>query len=549
LKKSKGRLLLKIIVWTISVVALLVILGLVLVNYCFIPHLKERISAKIYESSEGVYELNIDSLDANIFSGNIMVINIHLVTDESKRTSSHKKLLPRISLKAQAISINDIQWVHYLFSKHLRIGKIELKNPVLSYQDYKKGKEKDHKTAAEKLPSLLSSFCKSLRIHELLLEGGMLDFKENSEKGITRHEINKITITLNGVHVVSSSDKPLYADQLTFSIKDYKVLFPLYSSNLHIHTIHGSTKDQNLILNGVSFESRPKHISHDIPQYRINIHSVKIHKVNYRKLLHLKEVNIHKCELHKVKMDIYENSNLPPLKEKKPFPYQIFHELIPVAFNIDTLSVRNSNFLYRVILPEANEPIEVAFSGTQIKITDLSNHKHSKQITKIYGNCDLFGSVPLEVHMEIDLNDQNINFQYYGELKEMNLEVLNPIITKTTPAEIKRGTIHTGSFNFTVTNGTTNGTLSANYENLKIELKSPVTGRKLRLLNTLSNQRIINKSKENTIKNVQYTHQEKNESFFLFLVRPIIAGAVKIVLKGVENKKVVEKITHPKSKK
>lgn len=534
----------KAALWFFAVIALLAITAVILINYYFLPDLKERIISKVNRSGEGLYQLTMDSLEVDVFSGNAYAGNIHLYTDEEMRRSETP---PSITFDANSITAKDIRWVHYIFTKHLVIGDIEIMHPAISYADYKKEKEKDHKTIAEKLPPLLKPLCKSFKVEHFSLKDGKVNYKKASKKGTTRHEINNGNLALHGVHVVSSSKKPLYADRLSFALTGYKVVFPFYSSSRLIDSIHGDTHKKSVFLKGFSFESKPDQVSYNIPRYTISTHSIKAHSVNFRRLLHLKEVDIHSCELDKVTMHIFENSNLPPLRKVKLFPYEIFHEIIPVAFSIGAIAVSNGNFIYNGILPEAKDAVKIPFENTEISITSLNNAADSGEMTNVQASGQLFGAVPVQAAMEIPLYDPDVNFSYQGNIGKMNLELLNPIITRASPAEIKHGTVHSGSFDFKVGNGTAAGSVSADYEDLKIELKSGLTGRKLRLADILGNQRIINKSKGTVTENIEYTHQE-TESFFLFLIRPLIAGAVKIVLKGEENKKAVEKITHPKRK-
>jgi hypothetical protein len=273
-----------------------------LINFFLNSFVKHQIIKSVERSSGGLYHVEIGSVHAKFWSGAVHMKDVRLFQDsalfeyiQKTDTAAH---LSQVNVDFDAIDISSIKWRNYIKSYNLQVGKIDLYAPIfyMRSQTIQSNPEETDKNFLDVLPGLIASFAGSLKIRELNVISGELNFDLKYGEGITRQTANHIDISLDEIEIDTvSMQKTLYSKDANLSFRNYLLITPHKDFSLKINNGFGKLSDSTLILSKLDFKKQ-KNSSKKNDLIEVSIEEIKGSGLNFQALLKYKKIDLRKLE-------------------------------------------------------------------------------------------------------------------------------------------------------------------------------------------------------------------------------------------------------------
>ncbi len=182
-------------------------------------------------------------------------------------------------------------------------------------------------------------------------------------------------------------------------------------------------------------------------------------------------------EIGKMDIDVFRDKRKPFEHVKKP----AFQEMIynyPGCLKIDSVSMRGK-IVYAELVEGAEAPGSIHFDdlyGNLYNITNDSACKTQRPYFQLKAEALLMGESRMKVLLNAKLFDPDNTFTLEGNLEEMAIPNLNPVLENLAFIYAKTGQFESMHFNFTANNSKASGKMKLFYNNLKIDVLDKQTG-------------------------------------------------------------------------
>lgn len=355
-------------VWKTAMIALF-ILGVLFILFIYVfldPIVRRGIIRGVDQSTDGLYHLQINELNAHFWTGAISMNGVWLRPDSAQLRGSPMlntdTSIPDVNLYFDSVNISTIKWFRYLLNREkLEIGKVLIKNPDFIIHGHLNGQKSvrlSDRNFLDLLPGIIAAFTGSLRIEELQVTDGLLHYDLYGKEGVIHQLADNIFINLQAIRIDTSfSQNALYSDKAFINLQNYKLITPDNLNSLHIKKASGIVHDSLLTVEKVYFSQKDSIHENYKDAIEISLEKFESRGVNYGSLLKdqkifFRTVNVYSpnVKLHSSEDPIRKYNE--PEKEKKDS--SILDQVAPYlseSFTIDTLKVTNGTIFYEIRTP------------------------------------------------------------------------------------------------------------------------------------------------------------------------------------------------------
>ncbi|GAA5038019.1 hypothetical protein GCM10011506_35500 [Marivirga lumbricoides] len=194
-EKNVGKTILKVIGIISTILIGLTIIISVLLLTVLEPYSESFLKNKVSESTEGLYELELDDLDINLLALTVRLKDIHLKYDSAVHQELKKKGKASpflISLTTKELEISGINVLDYLFSSSIDILSIKIDHPnakIFHDEDVPKQKKKQQQK--------ISEIINSIKLGRFTLADASLSYFNYAEQTEVVHKIPQLNIQLS----------------------------------------------------------------------------------------------------------------------------------------------------------------------------------------------------------------------------------------------------------------------------------------------------------------------------------------------------------------
>jgi hypothetical protein len=345
-KKSTRRFIRGFIIVLLAITVLFFLAVNILLN----NFVKNQIIKSVERSSGGLYHAEIGSLHAKFWSGAVHMKDVRLFQDSTLfnylrkiDTAAH---LSHVDVVFQAINISSIKWRNYIRSNNLQVGEVDLISPhfQMRSETLQSKPEDSDKNFLDLLPGLIASFAGSLKIKELNVISGELDFDLKYGTGITRQTSDHINLSLNEIEIDTfSRQKTIFSRDAVISFSNYMLVTPHKDFTLKIQNGYGKLSDSILTLTNLDFK-RQKDSLGKKDGMEISIKEITGNGLNFQTLIHDKKIDLRKLEFNSPDVTI----KVPFNEHQKENQGNGLPDIIPSfakdfvdSLKIDTILLRN----------------------------------------------------------------------------------------------------------------------------------------------------------------------------------------------------------------
>jgi hypothetical protein len=386
-EKTKGGKALKIISAIFLSLALLIMAALIVADVFLDDYLKDTISREVKEGTDGLYELEIGSLDLNLRTFKVRLGEIDFETDEAKYLAQldDPNPLPFIALQADELVISQINILGFILGDRLQIHDIYIKNPVANIRM----PETEEPLVIEEIWKDLQDFADPLLIGSIEIENLHLLMDFELEKEWHHMSLANTDFVVDGLRIDSAAafdeERFIYAQRMRLNIQDTAIfdMAGMYKgslSSLEADTEAG-LKARNLVFhtNDSLYQSKVERQRLTEPYLELAIDDVDLAFEEWGKLLqggdlhgkHLvvRNPNIYFVAPPSVPGDGGKESGYP--RNERGFRLA-FHEALNdhfPTFDIDSVRFNNANI--HALIPEGPDTLSIRVPDLNLFLTDI----------------------------------------------------------------------------------------------------------------------------------------------------------------------------------
>lgn len=415
------------------------------------------IKHKINEGNFGNYQFEIEKVRVNLPGSRIVLDSFHA-----------KSNIDGMDVLVPKLKITGVKIIRLLLKRSFVANAVYLHSPqvLLEHGNYSANGVRPYTSKQASAEFFVGNF--------VITNGNFEFINTNDTSRFSRIEIEFINLSLNRDEQYVF--KNFSFDHLSGNIEEWSV--PL-SNNLY--TVVGCELEFGTSKN---IQIGQLHLSTNYPKYEVghktgvetdwfdfDLQDIKISGFEMQKLLENRGFIANNVSLGKVKGFAFRDKRLP--RGNKPdtkLPMQALDEL-KLPLQIDSLSFENAYIKYEEHAVGADEAGTVFFSGLSAKAYQISNIRKLILLpTTISVSGKLMGKAHMDAYFVIPNKKYPGEYEVKGKLEPTAFGIINPIVNENLAADIKSGYIHELNFDFHYNNDLSEGALTIQYSDLKIDL-------------------------------------------------------------------------------
>ncbi len=555
---------------------------------------------KSYNSNiiSDVYELKFEKLKANIFEGNIQVLNV-VMQPRAKPLNNYPYINSSFRLTTGKILLQNVKLFTLLKSNKLILSKIQIINPdilvnlagnnniMMPYQD-------STMTLSEKITKneTIKKFINSYFLEKFELDNASFRIINSGKQ--REFKVRKLNISL---HDLMINQLPRQ-DVLTFknvvlsigeisgklkndilkevNIKDYKLDLGDLKIQKSIDTLIFSFKDLNTSMKNLDIQtedsifeisaqsiavsyrkksadlvnlafkpnidraSLQKRYNFQTAQVSGTIGILKLLNVNFDTLVYKRKIVVDEIEMDKIEISVFKDKTMPV--DKSRIPEYLAQQLtqIPIPLTVNQLKATNVNVVSRERKADGNYA-KVLIERGMLEAGNISSQSSDKPLT-----LKAEAYIENKVHFNLDINFSYLKpeFTMSGSVAKFNLPDLNPLFLSYAPVNIKKGTADGITFSATARKTNAKGTMKFLYHDLDVDLQLDNRAKWINSIATFAANTYIaeaNPPKDGKPpRTVRFeAERDMNKGFINIIIRSFLSGIKETMIASRTNKKVI----------
>ncbi len=313
------------------------------------PFMNYIIKPKILKgiNNDNNFELNIDNLSYNILSNSFNFSNSNFRNNQSSNNNIN------FSINATDLSIQNINWLKYIFNDEFVCRSIEISNPSIKIDELK---SKSDKKNSNNNKSFNVNSLKQIPIKFNKLEINNGKYVRRNSNQLTVDSIKSFNVIVEDFREdISDKDSKLFSD-LSLNIKDAYKLLPEEGYILKIGKANVSPFNSSIKIKSINFEpyisdeeffSRKKYRT---DRYKIDINSLIINDFNFSRFINNRDLITAEINLSKFYVDILTPKDIPVEPYYNPqMPNENFRD-INSKIDINKILITKGNIVVEVSL-------------------------------------------------------------------------------------------------------------------------------------------------------------------------------------------------------
>lgn len=374
------------------------------------------------------------------------------------------------------------------------------------------------------------SFKKDLKID--LFEFEKSNFKLIEPGNRTLLSINDLNLTFNGVESNQNNQFSYKNSKLSASALKYH---PKGNYDLTVDSL--SYDRQTLKFN--QFEMKPKisktqfvrSLKKQKDYYSIKAREISVQKPNINFSADHFSFRTPLVSLNSADAYIYRSKIPPDDTSKKKMYSQLLREM-KFGLNISKLKIRNSKLVYEEETATSDGAGKLIFNNFSADISNLSGGYKKSKMPNVNAviTANFMNDSKLKVNWSFNPMNRNENFNIKGSISNFDAARMTPFVKPYLHATAD-GNVKEVDFNFSGNDHSASGDFGIKYDNLKVTLYNPKTGKTRDILSKIGNLALkSNTSDEFYEVKIKEVERKKDKSFFNFLWLCVQQGLKQTVL-------------------
>lgn len=515
----------------------------------FEPLIKEKLAKFVSRASNGLYKLEMSSIEVDVLQSTITAVDVRLFPDSARmKEMDDFKMLPDdiFHVKLKNLLITGISPTDFINSKSINLNQIVLDTPDVTVTHEKRNYNEASKDTTNFF-NRIAPDNQSYSLDKLLLKKMKLTYK-NAGSDKEPVILNDVTARLNDIRIDSvtanDSSRFLFAKTALLFLNNYST----YSKDRMYHsTIDSISVDpQNKILNAHHVKIEPqysktefgKKVGYMKERYDFLADEIEVKNIDWWSLMNGEGVYGDEVTLTGGHINIYLDRSQPISGKSKVgnYPQQLVMK-IEKPINIELLRINGIFVSYEEFNPKSGQSGTIEFNNTHGTIGNITNIKSvisKNPEMRTEAHASFMNEADLDAVFKFNLAQADKgNFTVTADIGAMNGKNLNEASKGLALVEIKEMQVDKLKAKITGDNNHGEGQISFAYHDLKIAaLKEQDNGKlkKRGVLSFLANTFVVKRDGDTPAKTYNVTYQrDPNRSFFNVVWQTISLGVMKAV--------------------
>ncbi len=519
---------------------LLVVLSIWVVGTFFLkPFAGQKIQRAVYEKSDQLYQIQLNELTYNPFTGKARITDVKLQADTARRRQLGKEA-PDLIFEGNMpeISVQGFQLFSWLWGKKLSVEAIVLNQfdlRLTQFPNTKPAEPEIQKTPYE----MLNKQFKHVKIDRIQGDDWTVKQVDRRTKKVRTLSIQKLSWKVDDLLIDEKghldTTRLWYAKAIEVNLDSLVLPNQDLSASVQVKKIQLSTANKRLKIEGLgSIPSYPRmeyvRRTGNTSYTKAVVNHIELAGLDLSKYWLQKKVKVEVVTVEGGLVNAFEVRSRSSKMDgpRKPFPHQLYQQL-PFQLDIDSVKVRQVDIVYDELNPKTNQTGNVNFRRIKGVIVSLSNDSLRKtNVCKADFQASFMGASSLQTHFTFDMRSPRGQYTCAAELATLDLRVLKPTFKPLALMDIETGIVDRFQFRFSGDQVKTSGSGTLLYHDLKIKILKPdeKKGFKIRDLFTFAANKVLmyesNPMPKKEVRQGKISYERiPGESFFGILWRSV----------------------------
>lgn len=486
IRRSGVNPLLKGILYFIGILLAILLLLQLLLSLFGNDYAANTLKDQIQQSTNSTYTLNFEDLDLSVFSGSATIRKARLKADTSVFSdSSSSKRPPRYLFQGtlDEIDISGINVFSSILGNELRIGTIRINQPDLSVLQNSYNVKEDSNNESSSLDSTIlatiSDRYQALEIGDFVIQEG---YGALTQAGDTISSLKQLNLSLRDIRIDSASARSgriFITDNISLEARGFMKHLSDSLNTVAFDHLSISSDNQTLALDSLQLIPRYGKLEfarqHGTTINRIDlaVPNIQIESIDFSQFVESARIYARYGHISDPRLEDYLNRGIPsgpPVAKKLPF---IAFRDLDIPVKMDSLRIENAYISYSEYVGDTPKAGTITFEETDAMFHNISNYPEdldNEITTTLDVESRVMGTGLLNAHFEFPMDTQNGFHKVEGKLHEMPMPHFNEILQHVAFIRIDNGQLDSLTFEMTLNEQKSNGTLVMNYENLSISV-------------------------------------------------------------------------------
>lgn len=409
---------------------------------------------------------NVGSVNVNIFTQGISISDFDFNPGDSANNGDSTNNTP-LKARLQNIALKNVSLYSLLVNKKLEIKEILITDGSIRFTRRKSAKD-DHDEKPREIP------ISKVTIGRIVLKNLNTTLANDSLTVCS----GLLNLTLNNIQ---SSDTTGVDNIEAYNVKqlDLRITRLLYNSadgfyQTHVAAIYMASDRDKLIIDSLVLLPRyskfkfSRIAGKQVDRLKTFIPQIEITGLQYD---HLRDSAFLASKISIMSAEIFSfRDKRMPFKEteNKPLPIAAIKKF-DFGIEVDTLQIKNSKVTYEEFPPEGFKSGKLVFENLQATLVNLSNKAYQNRppYATLEASAKIMGKGLIQATFTLPL-DESKQYHAKGKISQMSLLHLNPVLENLAFIRIESGRLNALNFDFDYNDRSSKGSLTINYEDLKI---------------------------------------------------------------------------------
>lgn len=359
------------------------------------PVLAKQLSEQVEEASFGVYKISNRSANLNLLNGSLVLKDIEVRTDSSRRSALGRLKASTYQFKAPRISLSGMEVYEAFRSKKLDITELEIEQPEIEFNAGESTPSQRDSARQATLYELTNGRLTNLNIGKLEVREGTFRYVPEAKGGKGTFEATEIFLNIKNFRLDSAtrvfSDRSFFAEEIEMGadIRDYQIVTADSLYELEVGKIGVATHRSEFLAGDISLKpliqkwirtnpdlaKKTSLAAIELP--RLRVEGINLHELYFDRKVQLEALRMIEPALTLVKgneqEDWFESKNPLGLTalEKQIMPYV-------KGFQIEEIEVTNGSVHQKESWTDSSEFVSIQGLNVALRHFDLDTSTRNK---------------------------------------------------------------------------------------------------------------------------------------------------------------------------
>ncbi|HWB26885.1 MAG TPA: hypothetical protein VG738_15485 [Chitinophagaceae bacterium] len=480
----------KAIIITITIAALIVLGVFIYLKKRkladFEPVIKDKLQSLVIKATDSLYRLEFDTLDADVLSSRLTVVNARLLPDSTVITKMKAAgtLPPNIfKVSLDTLLVTGIDLNDFISNKKIDLDTLYINQPYVEIFHMGQHAPVKDSTTIQGLYDKMAKQLNRLSIKKLFVKNMHMEH-ENNAGGKTGKKIalDNVNVFFDDILMDSTTahdySRFLFAKNAVASLATMRIptadsLYYLVVDSVSLNAVHNSANIGRFTVqprySRAEFEHR---ISRQKDLYHLIINNIHLQNINWGHILTGEAFTADTIAMNGGTLDIYTDRRLPtPPSKLGKYPHQLLmKDSTPVS--IRAITLRDFDISYSELNPNSGKTGTITFSNAHGVVTNIANTKSSiaqNDVMKIKAEAIFLHKANVTATFMFNLAKAKQGvFSVDAAMAGMDATQLNAVAEPLGRFSIQQGKIESLTTHISGDNYNAKGSITFLYSNLKI---------------------------------------------------------------------------------